>query len=245
MILCFAGGWFGYSYINQVSGQSNWGFLWVLGVIFVTITSAIIGLYLNIVLHEAGHLLGGLFTGSRFAAFSVFNILIVKKNGKLTVKKCGVPGASGICVLSPPNMRNGTYPFKLSASSGFLVNFLLSFICLILFYCFAGIAAFWAKAFLVSGIVGAFLGIINFIPINTGVALSDGYVVFNLGKEKNKTTRLACWSIFRINALDAEGVRPRDIPAELFNSIDVGNINDIFVLLSALYQYKYLVTSKK
>ena len=191
MIFTFVGGWFGYSYINQVSGYGDWGFLRVVGVILVTIAAAAIGLYLNIILHEAGHLVGGLLAGSRFAAFNVFNISIIKKNGKLTVKKCGVPGASGICVLSPPDMRNGKYPFKLFTSSGFLVNFFLSAGCFVLFYYLTGAVDLMARAFLVCGIVGAFLGIVNFIPINTGAALSDGYILFNMGKEKNKVTRRA------------------------------------------------------
>ena len=136
MVLGFAGGWLGYSYINQVSEQINRGFLWVLGVILVTIIAIAIGLYLNIILHEAGHLIGGLLTGYRFAAFNVFNLSIIKENGNLAVKKYGVPGASGLCVLSPPDMKKGTYPFKLYISSGFLMNFLVSAGCFSLFYYF-------------------------------------------------------------------------------------------------------------
>ena len=81
MIFGFALGWVGYSYINQASKQEGWGFWWVAGVILVTIVAAVIGLYLNIVLHEAGHLIGGLLNGYSFAAFNVFNLTIIKKTG--------------------------------------------------------------------------------------------------------------------------------------------------------------------
>ena len=77
------GGWLGFSYINQVSAQAGGGFLWIFEVILVTIAAAAIGLYLNIILHEAGHLLGGLLTGYRFTAFCVFNLAVIKENGKL------------------------------------------------------------------------------------------------------------------------------------------------------------------
>lgn len=241
IILAFAGGWLGYSHINQVSEQAGWGLMRILGVTLVTISAATIGLYLNIILHEAGHLVGGLLSGYRFAAFCVFNLTILKENGKLTIKKYKAPGASGICVLSPPDIRNGTYPFKLYVSGGFLTNFLVSAACFSLFYYLADTADFWARAFLVVGIICAFLGFINFLPLNADTALSDGYLLFNIGKEKNTVTRRGCWSLFRFQALDAEGVRPRNIPAEVFNWVDIGDIRDIFILATACNQYKYLL----
>ena len=245
IIFALGGGWLGFSYINQVSAQAGGGFLWILEVILVTIAAAAISLYLNIILHEAGHLLGGLLTGYRFTAFCVFNLAVIKENGKLTVKKRGAPGTSGLCLLSPPDLKNGTYPFKLFAGSGFLVNFLLSAGSFCLFYYLAGVAGFWARAFLVSGIVGAYLSLINFLPLNTGAVLSDGYVLFNLGKEKNTTTRRGCWSLSRINALSAEGVRPRDIPTELFDWVDIDDISNIFVLATALNRYNYLLDKQE
>ena len=184
IILGLAGGWFGYSYINQISNLDSWGFLWVLGVILVTIAAAVIGLYFNIILHEAGHLIGGLLTGYRFAAYCVFNLTIMKVSGKLKIKKCGVPGTSGFCVTSPPDMSNGTYPFKLNTSGGFFMNFLVSAVCFILFYNLAH-TDLWARAFLVIGIAGVFLGLINFMPLSTGGAFSDGYALFNLSHEKS------------------------------------------------------------
>jgi len=119
MIIGIAGGWLGYSYINQLSDQAGWGFSRVLVVILITVAALIIGMLLNIILHEAGHLIGGLLTGYRFAAFCVFKLTIMKDNGKLAVKKCGVPGTSGFCVTSPPDMRNGTYPHNCTSAAGF------------------------------------------------------------------------------------------------------------------------------
>ena len=89
--------------------------------------------------------------------------------------------------------------------------------------------------------MSTFLGLINFIPTNAGGAFSDGYVLLNVGKEKHAATRRCCWSLFRVQALDTRSVRPRDIPPVLFDCGDVDNINDIFVLATALNQYKYLL----
>jgi len=244
MILGFAGGWLGYSYINQVSARVSGGFLWILGVILITIAAAVIGLYLSTILHEAGHLIGGFLTGHRFVFFSVFNLTIMKKDGKLIIRKRGITGASGMCLMSPPGMKNGTYPHKLFISGGFLVNFLVSAVCFYLFYYLAGATDLWARAFLVIGIVNAFFCILNAIP-QRAVGISDGYVLIYLGNEKNTAMRRGCWSYMRFLELDVKGARARDISTELFDWVDTGNISDMFVFQTACKRYDYLLDRQK
>ena len=52
IILALAGGWFGFSYINQISTQASGGFWWIIRIIFVTIAAVVIGFLLNIILHR-------------------------------------------------------------------------------------------------------------------------------------------------------------------------------------------------
>jgi hypothetical protein len=245
MILGVVGGWIGYSHINQVSEQESWGFLWVVGVILITIAAAVIGLLLNVLLHEAGHLVGGLLSGYRFVAFNVFNLSLINRNGKIAVKKCGVPGASGFCVTSPPDMKNESFPYKLLISGGFSLNFLVSVGCFMLYYHLAADVAFGARVFLVIGITGLFLGLINFIPVNAGGAFSDGYVLFNLGKDKYRFARRGLWSLFRFYTLTIGGIRPRNLPIELFDWVDANDINDVFVLSAALNHYSCFLDTQE
>ena len=240
IILAIIGGWFGFSYISQVSAQAGGGFLWILAVIFTTIVSLIAGVVLNVVLHECGHVIGGVFTGYRFVFYSALGLAIIKEKGKLVVKKYLAPGSGGGCLLSPPDIKNGTYPHKLYISGGFLVNFLVSAICFSLFYHLAATAPFGARAFLVAGIAGAFLGLVNLIPHNIS-APSDGYILFNMGKEKNTALRRGLWSCFRFQALIAEGKRPQDIPTELLDWVVIENIKDPFVFGTACNRYRYLL----
>jgi hypothetical protein len=244
LVFALVGGWFGYSYINQVSTQAGSGFWWILGIILVTIAAAIIGFVLNLILHEVGHLVLGLLTGYDFVSYGVFNLTIVKENGKLVRKKYRAMGTGGGCALSPPDMKNGTYPFKLFISGGILVGFLVSAICFGLFYHFAPNADFLARAFLVIGIAGAFLAFANLIPF-FDIIPSDGYFLFNLGKEKNAIMRRGFWACSRMQALVGAGTRPRDIPKELFDWVDLGNNNNIFALTTALYQHAYLLDRKE
>ncbi len=240
MIVGVIVGWFGFSYANQVSTHTGGGFLWILGIILVTAAAIIVGLFLNIILHEAGHLIAGLLTGYGFVFYNVLNLTITKKNGKLSGKIYRVAGTGGGCMLLPPELKNGTFSYKLYISGGFLANFLMSAMGFSLFYSLAATADLWARAFLVFGILAAFLGLTNFIPLNV-VAPNDGYLFFNLGRAKNAAMRHGYWSSGRIQAFIAEGTRPRDIPVNLFNWVDTEDISDLFVMETACNRYKYLL----
>jgi Peptidase family M50. len=236
MFICF---YLGLTYINQFSDNTG---LFV-GLIAVLV-AVLIGMFLHVVLHELGHLVAGLLSEHRFVALCLFRVTFVKENGKLKLKKYRIPGISGGCMMLPPEMKNGTYPFKLYFSGGLLVNFLFSIICLILFYQLADVSGLWAEIFLIIGLLGVLIGVLNLIPSNL-VAPSDGYALFNMGKEENTTLRHGFWSCSSIQALDTEGVRPRDIPIELYDWIDMNNVNNVFVLGTAGNQYKSLLDKQE
>jgi hypothetical protein len=233
------GYYLGLSYINQFSDGID--FFTGLVVLFAAI---FIGMFLHVVLHEFGHLIAGLHSGYSFVALCIFNVTFVKENGKLKLKKYRVPGISGGCMLSPPDMKDGKYPFKLYGVGGLSVNFLTSIVCLTVFFCLAETAGLWASAFLMIGLLGALVGIMNLIPSNI-LAPSDGYILFNMEKEENATMRRGLWSCFRIQKLDAEGIRPRDIPTELYDWVDTNEVDNLFALGTASNQYKCLLDKQE
>jgi len=210
----------------------------------ISLVAIFIGLFINIILHEIGHLIGGLRSGYRFVAFNVLRLTVKKEKGKLKVKGCRFPGAMGGCVMSPPDMIEGRYPFKLMACCGFLMNFLICAVCFALLFFLADISGFVAIVFLFTGIWGIFLGVLNFIPLNN-VLPSDGYILFHMGKEENASMRRGFWSGNRVQILDTEGVRPRDIPTELFDWVDKDNVKDVFTLGTAGIQYKYYLDGRE
>ena len=235
----FIGFFIGHSYINQFFDDRN-PFI-ILAVVYVAI---FIGMLLNIVLHELGHLIGGLRSGYHFVALSIFNVTFVKENGKLKMKRYRIPGISGGCMLSPPEMKDGSFPFKLYFCGGLLMNFLISIVCLILFYHLADVTIYWANLFLMIGLLGALTGLLNLIPFNNTLP-SDGYYLFNMGKKENTTMRRGFWSCCRIQKLDTEGVRPRDIPVELYDWVDMKNIDSVFILGTLGSQYKCLLDKQE
>ena len=193
---------------------------------------------IHIIVHEAGHLLAGLRSGYEFVSFRIFSIMFIKKNGKLSRKKFTVVGTAGQCLLSPPDCPDGKYPYILYNLGGALANFVLSGIC------FAVYAVFnpgWAgSAFLLcfAG-AGLVLGLSNLIPLKMGGIANDGYNAITLGRQE--AARRSFWLQLRIHALQTQGVRLRDMPAEWFEVPEDADLNDVMTASSAILAFSRLV----
>ena len=97
------------------------------------LASFYVSLLLHIILHEAGHLVCGLVSGYKFVSFSVGSLTLIKEKGKLRVKRYGIVGVGGQCLMSPPEPAGSFYPYKLYYLGGSLANFLASAVFLLLF----------------------------------------------------------------------------------------------------------------
>lgn len=72
-----------------------------------------LAIILQIIIHEAGHLIGGILTGYKFSSFRIFNFMFIKENDKLKLKKLSLAGTGGQCLMSPPEFIEGKVPYIL------------------------------------------------------------------------------------------------------------------------------------
>ena len=130
------------------------------------VLAAVISFVLHIIIHEAGHLVFGLLTGYKFVSFRVFNVLIDKEeNDKIRLRTVqGVDGTGGQCLMSPPKIKNGTFPFKLYLAGGVTFNIV-----------FSGLVWLIAPSFytLLFALIGIILALTNAIPMgfNDGMSM--------------------------------------------------------------------------
>jgi hypothetical protein len=241
VILALTAAWLGFSYINRVS-EEPWSTFRVIFVFILVIASIIFSDVINSIFHETGHLVGGLLSGYTFVYFGFFGYVWIKEEGKLVRKRSNIKGMGGISRLSPPDMKDGVFPFRLYYFSGLFMNLLLAGICALLFFQAASFFTAWAKIFLIIGLKGLIDFIMNLVPFNIDNVWNDGYVLFNLGKEKNSDVRLKHWRNLRILAFIVQGNRPKDIPETYYKWANINNkIDDPFVFEAGLIQYKHLM----
>lgn len=169
--------------------------------------------FLQIVEHEAGHLVCGLLTGYKYSSFRIGSFMWVKLNGKLKLKRYSLSGTGGQCLMAPPDMVDGKIPYVLYNFGGCLANLLVSVIPLVL------VIVFWKPTYvnfmvLLWVVIGLFLALTNGIPMKMQGMPNDGHNAMSLGK--NPEALKAFWLQMKINEQVASGKRLKELPEEWF-----------------------------
>lgn len=179
----------------------------------VLLVSTVISMFVQIILHEAGHMVCGLLTGYRFVSFRVGSLMLVRTEGKLQLKRFSLPGTGGQCLLDPPEMENGTFPTVMYNLGGGLANLLTAAAAAGVFVLSGGGKA--AVSVLIPfAAVGLFFGVMNLVPLKVSGIANDGYNILSLGGDM--AGKRALWLQLRINRLQSDGLRLRDMDESWF-----------------------------
>lgn len=192
-----------------------------------------LGSFIQIIFHELGHLILGLVTGYEFVSFRIGGLTIIKIDGKLKLKRYGIEGTGGQCLLSPPDLDEyNNYPNFLYNLGGGLMNLLLALVFFLLVknnslndfpYVFS----------IVMIVIGIFFAVTNLIPLKINGIANDGYNIIMLSKDE--AGRLGLWKQLKIHSLLANNIRIKDIDEDYFNfekEIDWSNplVNSLLVM---------------
>ena len=170
--------------------------------------------FLQIIVHEAGHLVFGLLSGYRFSSFRVGKWMLLKKNGKMTIKKFFLAGTGGQCLMIPPNTDEKKPPIAWFLLGGSIMNLISGTLFLVL--ALLTQAWIWVSLFCgMSAFFGFLYALVNGIPMKTNLIANDGANVLSLRKDAD-AARDFCRHLM-INAKNTEGIRLRDMPSEWFD----------------------------
>lgn len=199
-------------YLEQISQMSvsSWAeFGWFMAML----ASLYLIIFLQIIIHEAGHLVCGLMTGYEFSSFRIGNFIWVKDEGKLRAKRLSVAGTGGQCLMVPPDMVDGKIPFVLYNLGGSLANLIAAALCIAGYFAFASVPLLQTMCMMFA-LVGAAFALINGVPMRMGGVDNDGYNIVSLSKSADALR--AFWIQMKTNHQIASGVRLKDMPQEWF-----------------------------
>ncbi|MDR0838609.1 MAG: M50 family metallopeptidase, partial [Oscillospiraceae bacterium] len=184
-----------------------------IAVIVLFVVFLYLSMVLHIIIHEFGHMVFGLLTGYRFLSFRVFNLTLIREDGKLRFKKYTLAGTSGQCLMSPPDFADGKIPVMLYNFGGAFMNLIVSALCFPLFWTFQSSTA-PGMFFLVVCLLGVAYAILNGLPMRMGAVNNDGKNAVSLGG--NAGALRAWWIQLKLVELTVGGARLRDMPEEWF-----------------------------
>ena len=149
--------------------------------ILALVVSMYIALVLQIIIHEAGHLVFGLLTGYRFVSFRVSSFMWMKDNNRIRFKRMSVAGTGGQCVMAPPDLKDGKMPVQLYNYGGAIMNLIASAVSGgLALLCPAGsLLRPFLLMMLVTGIAYALM---NGLPLRMNLVNNDGRNAWDLAR---------------------------------------------------------------
>ena len=203
------------SFSEYIGKFSQLNVIEVIGIPLLSLAFFLIAIFLQVSLHEAGHLMCGLASGYRFVSFRIFSFTWIRQGGKVRTKRFGVSGTGGQCLLVPPEKPDEEIPVTLYNIGGVAMNFLTALAALLPLLSVDNMP-FSGKMFFIQFMgIGVFLGLLNGIPMKMGGIGNDAYSLRLL--KRNPETKRALILQLRINALIQEGMRPKDMPEDWFH----------------------------
>ncbi len=195
-----------------VVGALREGFVDLLPALFLLLVGVYLATFLQILFHEGGHLVFGLLSGYRFSSFRIGSLMWIEQDGKMKFRRLSLAGTGGQCLMSPPPMKNGMFPYVMYNLGGVLMNLITASVA-------AGVALLCQDMRLVNtfcvmlALMGIAFALMNGIPMR-GAVNNDGYNALDLGKSPQALR--AFWLQMKINERVAAGERLRDMPDDWF-----------------------------
>ena len=191
------------------------------GLIISLVTSPLTVL-LTIIVHETGHLLGGLVTGYSFKSFSILGLTLYRTDSGMMIRRFRrMP--SGQCIMF--NMREMSQNPTLLIAGGCIINLAAAAVCLVLM--------FFSKPMLMPlwGIAGGMNLVLGLLNLFGGSATSDGKT---LKETRDKKNAEAYNGLMCVMAHAEDGRSFGEIPDKLFKAGSDGS-----TLTEELGYYRY------
>ena len=147
--------------------------------IILLLIAGVVVFILQVIIHEAGHLVFGLLSGYKFISFRVFDFKIIKdENGKLKIRYERLAGTGGQCLMRAPEYVEGKFKYKLYLLGGVIFNIVFSIVSWLI------LPSYYTLLFALIGFTLAFL---NLIPMG----FNDGMTFYH--SSKDETTRFVLY----------------------------------------------------
>jgi hypothetical protein len=195
---------------NFAAGASSGEVLVALAGGFIALCIAV---FLQVIIHESGHLIFGILTGYRFSSFRIGSFMWVKQDEAIKFRRLSLAGTGGQCLMGPPDMKGGTMPYVLYNLGGSMLNILSAAVFFVLFLLSRNVL-FLSIFSLFMIVIGILFATINGIPLKLGAVNNDGHNALSLGK--NPEAMRAFWIQLKISEQIAAGIRIKDMPDEWF-----------------------------
>ncbi len=186
--------------------------------------------WLQIIIHESGHLIFGLLSGYSFSSFRIGSLFISKKDNKIKLSRLNIAGTGGQCLLAPPTESDKPTNPILYLLGGGILNAITALLSLPFIFVTHNVhVKYLLFMFFFFGIINALL---NLIPANLKYICNDGYNISILAHKNQKSYEALNFQLKVSNEL-SNGTSIKDMPNEWFNFPEKQDLTDFLITTKA------------
>lgn len=201
-------------YVGQLMDSGKSGMEILMGCVLLLV-GFYVAMFLQIIIHEAGHMVFGLLTGYGFCSFRFMSFMLMKEEKGMKLRRMSLAGTGGQCLMIPPDMVDGQFPFVLYNLGGSFMNIISGLLFLGLYF-LLGNVAYLSVMLLILAVIGFGFALVNGLPLRLGSVDNDGYNTLSIRKDPESLR--AFWIQLKINELSSRGVRLKDMPEAWFEA---------------------------
>ncbi len=182
--------------------------------------------YLHIILHEFGHLRGGLKNGYKFVSFTIGALKIYKVNEKLKISFQRNAKYGGFCQMVPSNTDNIEKSIKKMIMGGINASIIFTIISLVLTILplFFDVNVYFYCLICANFPISLYILLNNTVFNEATGAMTDGGYIKTI-KDGTATSKVLL-RILTIQAMFTSGIRPKDVPYNVFTDIPTLRASD-------------------
>lgn len=202
-------------------------------------------LWLQLLLHEAGHVIAGTACGKRLLAAGVGPWRVERKeNGWQLRRVSSIQGIGGFAILLPPNAENeARWKNALYILGGPAANLLSAALATMLYVSLSEQSLLLQLALFIFIGTGLLLGVINLLPLVSGGWHSDGKNLLLLfGNNPDGDIQQATRQLMSMTAM---GTRPAEFPTQLLPPESTAETPDALRRFSNLVRLEWAIDSQK
>lgn len=186
LVCMVLGGMLGFSILDAFGGDLCW---WQLvGRLLEGLVLFLLAFFIQVFLHEIGHMIAGLLRGWTFISFTILGIVLSRRDGKFYLSRFAVPGVGGQCLMMPPQEGDTDLSIAFYNAGGILMNAFVSLLVGSLLIVYYDPLLWGLRVFLASlCISGIFFVIVNGVPSAAGGIPNDGMNIRELNKDSFST----------------------------------------------------------
>lgn len=183
------------------------------GPLWLMLVALLPATFLQIIVHEAGHLVCGRLAGYQLFSFRVLGFILQNENGRFVFRYQKNKGYGGLCMMFPPPSgatRGGAILFF---SGGIIANLIAAAVCALVIG-YAEPEAMLLRVMLYTSLLIAVLfAVINAAPfISSGNYKTDGRHILNA--LRRNAAFASQQSLYFISIRLMAGIRPADLPGD-------------------------------